>query len=122
MSYDIRFAVKVAGAADDVYAVIGEPERSSPTYNLGTMFRRCMDWDFKQSEWYPLQDVIPKVERGLHELRFNPAKYRQYEPDNGWGTIGSAIEALQSILTWCADEWRRGWNGDIPLDCIYMAW
>ena len=121
MSYDIRFGVKVAGAADDVYAVIGEPEYSSPTYNNREIFVKSMDWDYKQGEWYPMTDVLPKIERGIHELRFHPEKYRGLEPDNGWGGIGSALKALESIVGWFS-SWDRGWNADIPIECIYMSW
>jgi len=82
MSYDIRFGVKVAEAPEDCYAVIGEPEYSSPTYNVGTIFRESMDWDFEQGKWYKVTDVIPKLERGVHELSFNAKAYRKHEPDN----------------------------------------
>ena len=43
MSYDLRIGVKVEGT--DIIAVIGEPEKSSPTYNLREMFVTCMDWN-----------------------------------------------------------------------------
>lgn len=121
MSYDVRFGVKVAGA-ENIYAIIGEPEYHSPTYNVGTIFRKSMDWDFKQSEWYPVNEVIPKLERGIHELRFDSNKYKQYEPDNGWGTVSSALRALESIVYWLSEGREMGWNGDIPLDYVYMTW
>lgn len=121
MSYDIRFGVKVAGAADDIYAVIGEPERSNPTYNNGPIFRKCMDWDYKQGEWYPMIEVMPKVERGIRELKFYPNKYKALEPDNGWGGVKSSLEALESIYGWF-NSWDMGWNEEIPLECIYMCW
>ena len=121
MSYDIRFAVKVAGA-EDVYAVIGEPEHNSPTYNNGGIFRKCMDWDYHQSEWYKLTEVIPYIERGIHELQFNKQEYKELEPDNGWGGISSALDALQSIMKWITQDREWSWNSDIPLDCIYMSW
>ena len=123
MSYDIRFAVKVAGT-EDIYAVIGEPDAHSPTYNVGTIFRKSTGWDFKQGIWYPVKEVLPMIEKGIHELSFNPEAYKQYEPDNGWGTVASARKALQSIRDWLADDndWQRGWNGDIPIEHIYMRW
>lgn len=122
MSYDIRFGVKVVGAKEDVYAVIGEPERSSPTYNNAQIFRKSMDWDYTQGEWYKLTDVIPCIERGIHELQFNRNAYKPLEPDNGWGGIDSSLKALQSIMQWITEELPRSWNEDIPLDCIYMRW
>ena len=124
MSYDIRFAVKVADH-EDLYAVIGEPEYSSPTYNIGDLFRKCMDWNFKQSEWYKVTEIIPHIERGIHELTFNKTKYKPLEPDNGWGSCESALNALKSILAWLTEDWsgiKGSWNASIPLDCIYMSW
>ena len=121
MSYDIRFNVKVAGA-ENVYAEIGRPEYDSPTYNVGTIFRKSMDWDFKQSEYYPMNEVLPKIEKGIHELQFNASKYKKYEPDNGWGSVSSALTALKSIMSWFTDPFNKGWDEDIPLECIYMRW
>lgn len=122
MSYDIRFGVKVAGT-ENVFAVIGEPQYSSPTYNLGKMFRKCMDWDYEQGQWYKMTDVLPKIERGIHELKFNEKTYLQYNPENGWGDTRSALNALQSILNWFdPNGYEMGWNEDIPIDCIYMRW
>lgn len=126
MSYDIRFGVKVAGAPDDCYAVIGEPEWASPTYNLREMFVKSMDWDYTQGEWYPITEVLPKINRGITELTRHQSRYLQYEPENGWGTIGSARHCLQSIIDYFKpDSWGGfygSWNSDIPLSCIYMCW
>lgn len=122
MSYDIRFGVRVAGAEADTYAVIGEPELASPTYNNADIFRKSMGWDYEQGEWYKVTDVIPYIERGIHELQFNKAAYKKLEPDNGWGGISSSLECLQSIMKWIAEDVEWSWNGDIPKDCIYMTW
>lgn len=125
MSYDITISVKVQGC--DKYAMIAEPEYSSPTYNIGAMLRACMDWDFSQSEidedgdyhtcYYPCDFVIDKVERGIRELRLNAKAYKEYEPSNGWGGIPSAITALESLRK-CIYEQAE----EIPLNCLYMSW
>lgn len=130
MSYDIRLAVAVAGApvnedGEPLYAVIDEPELASPTYNLGDMFRACTGWDFKQGKFYRVSEVLPLIEKGIHELRFNAKAYKKYEPDNGWGSIGGALEALESMLECIrrnapgSDNWS--WQ-EVPLDCLYIAW
>ena len=120
MSYDIRFGVKVAGA-EDVYAEIGRPEYDSPTYNDRDIFVACMGWDYQQGEWYSMTEVLPKIEHGIHELTHNAKAYRKLEPSNGWGGIGSALTALKSIIDWF-NSWDRGWDEDIPIECIYMRW
>lgn len=126
MSYDIRFGVKVAGAPDDCYAVIGCPEYDSPTYNLRDVFVKSMDWNYHQGEWYSITDVLPKIQKGIDELTQHPEKYKPLEPDNGWGTVGSAIKCLRSVVDYFSDDNWDGlggsWNADVPIDCIYMRW
>ena len=120
MSYDLRLGVKVEGT--DIIAVIAEPEYSSPTYNLSKMFRACMDWDYKQGEWYNVKEVLPHIERGIHELKFNSKAYKKYNPDNGWGDVGSALEALESLAK-CIAEQNNGWTWqDIPPEHLWMRW
>lgn len=45
MSYDLEILAKIENGD---YICIAEPRCSSPTYNLGKMFRIAMDWDFDQ--------------------------------------------------------------------------
>lgn len=56
MSYDIEICVKIDGL--DQYARIAEPEYASPTYNLGKMFRECMNWQYSQGEYYNCAQII----------------------------------------------------------------
>lgn len=123
MSYDIRIGVKVEGL--DVIAVIDEPEYSSPTYNLGKMFRACTGWDYKQGEWYNAAEVYPMITRGIEELEQNPGIYKQLNPPNGWGNIDSALKTLNSLKR-CIDEntgadvWSK-WQV-IPLKYLWVRW
>lgn len=127
MSYDIAIYVKVEGL--DKYAMIAEPECSSPTYNLGEMFRACMDWDFNQSEkddegkwhtcYYNCDFVINKVETGIRELRTKRRKYMQYNQPNGWGNIEIATRTLESLRD-CIYETSE--EKDIPIEHLYMSW
>lgn len=119
MSYDIYLGVRIHGT--DKYAIIGEPSYNSPTYNLGEMFRACMDWDFDQGEWYKVVDVLPNIERGIHELAFNRKKYEKYIPSNGWGSIGSALKCLESIKTYIQHH-VDGWEQEIPIEHLYIRW
>lgn len=125
MSYDIRIKVKVEGC--DKYVNVGVPEFDSPTYNLRNMFVACMGWDYKQGEHYPAKEVLGKLEKGIEELAVRPENYEQYNPENGWGSIDSAIEALRSArkcIRCCAEEFDDT-DLDIskyPLECLYFKW
>jgi hypothetical protein len=122
MSYDIRFGVKVEGMGGYI-ATIDEPEHSSPTYNLRNMFVACMDWDYEQGKWYNCAEVIPKFLRGVGELRSHPKKYEKYNAPNGWGTVGPALETLESVVKKAKEitEGRWTWN-EIPLEHLWMRW
>lgn len=126
MSYDIRFGVKVADVTPECFAVIGSPEYDSPTYNLRDIFVKAMDWDYHQGEWYPVTEVLPKVQRGITELTLHPEKYKALEPDNGWGSVRGAVCFLQSVMDYFKpDEWDGlygSWNANVPLEAIYMRW
>lgn len=115
MSYDIRICVKVEGV--DKYADIARPKYDSPTYNLGEMFRACMDWDFSQSKYYRCNEIIHNVERGIRELRTHRSEYEKYNPPNGWGTLDGAIEVLESLQTCIYEEAEY-----VPIEHLCMRW
>ena len=128
MSYDLRIAVKVAGTpkGEELYAVIDEPDLSSPTYNLGKMFRACTGWNYEHGKWYKVSDVYAKIERGILELTYNEQKYLPMNPENGWGDTKDALRALESLKE-CIDGIENphgcygGWNV-IPKGLLYVAW
>lgn len=125
MSYNIGIHVKVEGC--DKLAKIAEPEMSRPTYNLGKMFRACMDWDFYTVEkdengeyrvsYYPCSFVLEQVEHGLSELESNGIAYTQYTPSNSWANITTVWQVLQSLRE-CIHEQAV----EIPIECLYMSW
>ena len=122
MSYDVTFWLMTVhpDKYGEYYCPLHTPEHDHPTYNLGKMFRACMDWDFVQGAKYRLVEVIPKIEHGIHELRFNREKYKQYEPPNGWGTIDSALRCLTNWLEEISDPYGFTCNWDVKY--IWFSW
>lgn len=123
MSYDVRFAVETVkpNKHGERFAVVLVPEYDSPTYNLATMFRKSMGWDYEQGKWYPFDVFMPAIERGIHELTFNPEKYERYNPPNGWGTLEGALEALRNWYHELTDRWD-GIQNTWDLKDIWMEW
>lgn len=119
MSYDLRFYVKFNIENEDRYVTIGYPEYDNPTYNLGKMFRACMDWNYDQSTYYKLSDIEKNVLHGIQELKTHPDLYRQHEPENKWGTVESALECLTGLYR---DMHEISEEKGIPLDYLYLRW
>lgn len=115
MSYCIGVYVKVEGC--NKYVETTYPAYYKPTYNLGKLFRTCMNWNFKNSEYYRCDNVMEYVEKGIKELEHNSSKYAELLPSNGWGTMANAIETLRSIRECILEE-----NEDIPLEYLYLRW
>ena len=71
-----------------------------------------------------MSEVMEKVEHGIHEIKKDPMKFKKYEPDNGWGSVTSALECLKSIHEYFNPEnlWQLPFDEDIPMECIYMCW
>lgn len=112
MSYDLEILAKIESGD---YISIDEPENSSPTYNLGKMFRAAMDWDFDQGTIYNVADIFENIQRGITELERQPEKYVQYEPENRWGTVSDALEVLKSLKECILEQ-------DIDTKYLYMRW
>lgn len=112
MSYDLEILGKIENGQ---YIRIDEPRYSSPTYNLGKMFRVAMDWDFDQGTIYNIADIFENIQRGIAELERLPEKYVQYEPENKWGTVNGALDALRSLRDCILEQ-------DIDTKYLYMRW
>lgn len=112
MSYDLEILAKIENGQ---YICIDEPKHCSPTYNLGKMFRAAMDWDFDQGIIYNVADIFENIQRGIAELERQPEKYVQYEPENKWGTVSSALEDLRSLRDCILGQ-------DIDTKYLYMRW
>ena len=72
MSYDLEILAKIENGQ---YIRIAEPKYSSPTYNLGKMFRIAMDWDFDQGTIYNVADILDNIKRGISELERYTSEY-----------------------------------------------
>ena len=113
MSYDLELGVKTENR--NFILTLVQPEYSSPTYNLGEMFRKSMGWNFKQGKEYRVDKVLDKILKGINELTYFPEKYKKYEPDNGWGSVEGALGDLLSLAQAIKDS-------DVALDELYVRW
>ena len=101
MSYDIDFRVKVEGA--DEYISVGDCD-ANITWNVRKIIELStgLPWMNEENNGY-CKDIIPCIEKGLHELLNNPKKYKPYEAPNGWGTVDGTIIFYEDII----NAWRN---------------
>lgn len=97
MSYSINFKVKVEGLKDR-YVTVGNCE-ANITWNLREMIVKSTGLEWKNEENNGLcRDVIPHIIDGYAELLKYPEKYKQYEAENGWGTLEGCKKFFAQII------------------------
>ena len=101
MSYDISFKVKVEGV--DAWLDVGDCD-ANITWNVRKIIELStgLPWNNGKNNGL-VKDIIPSIEKGLHELVNYPHKYKPYEASNGWGTVEETIQFFDRILK----DWRE---------------
>ena len=96
MSYDIAFKVKVEGV--DQYVDVGECS-ANVTWNVRKMIEVAtgLPWINEANNGLCV-DVIPQIKKGYSELLNYPEKYKQYEAENGWGTVDGTLRFFKQII------------------------
>jgi len=77
------------------------------THNLGSMARAA---GIYEACWRPEEigavkasDIIPILERGLKDMKERPEYYKQFNPENGWGTYDEFVPWVESYLNACRE-------------------
>lgn len=105
MSYDVSFKVKIQDM--DKYVSVGNCN-ANITWNLRNMITEStgLKWENEANNGL-VKTVIPHIQSGLKQLLSYPSKYKQYEAENGWGTLEGCIMFFRNII--------RAWE-DFALD------
>ena len=75
------------------------------THNLNQM---AMKAGIYEAMWRPeeidcklAKDIIPLLEKGLEKLKKDPSFYKQWNPENGWGSYKGLVEFTEQYLEAC---------------------
>lgn len=47
------------------------------------------------------RDLIDPLQEGLHRLKSDPEKYKEFNPENGWGSYETLVEFVENLLNAC---------------------
>ena len=78
------------------------------THNLNTMAKEA---GIYQHLWRPdeiditkAQQLIEPLESGLNLLKSDPARFKQFNPKNGWGTYDGLVVFVENYLRECREN------------------
>lgn len=114
MSLDVRLTIRTGvkykrwDEYDNEYVESEVTERvfdRNITHNLNKMADKA---GIYEPLWRPdeigietASQLIEPLKKGLLALEADPAYYKTFEPDNGWGTYGSLVELVRTYLAAC---------------------
>lgn len=102
----VHFSLSRTGKFDDNGETFSQELFSiSITHNLCRMAIESglynIIWRPEENGFNKASDAIQALNDGYQELRDNPIEYRQYNPENGWGSYDSFCESVKSIIHAC---------------------
>lgn len=56
------------------------------------------EYKFESSHEMKASDIEQKLSEGLTELENNPEKYKEFNPENGWGTYDGLVQFAKKYL------------------------
>ena len=92
----------------EINEYIGETDivfHGNITHNLGKMAKHVGVYNHL---WKPddvgviyANELIFPLRKGIHQMKINPDKYKEFNPDNGWGTYENLLELMENYLNKC---------------------
>ena len=76
---------------------------SGLTYNLRPMIVAATWVGPRDLHGRKAEDVRRCIEPGLQDMVADPAWYRQYNPENGWGTYEGCVRVLTRLVELCRE-------------------
>lgn len=105
MSYDISLMIPVKGTQEFIEAPQTACESPNITWNVREMIIAATGLDTwsAETDMGLAKDIIPAIRHGLEELTGHPEKYKQYEAENGWGTVRGTATFFSKVIR-CYDR------------------
>ena len=82
------------------------------THNLTGMWKEAGIYSaLYESKGKTAKEVLPSLEKGLHLMKNEPERFKQYDSPNGWGTYKDALPWLSELVA----EFKRFPDGIIEI-------
>jgi len=101
----------------NVYLMVTKPVEvydANITHNLNIMAAKCIVapnlslynvlWRPDEHELVYARDIIEHLTNGLDDLISNPEFYKQFNPENGWGSYDGLVKFVDDYLNACIEN------------------
>jgi hypothetical protein len=63
-------------------------------------------WNPHTQGWLYAREIIPALEEGLKQLKADPEHFKQFNPENGWGSYENLVSVTENYLAACK-KWKH---------------
>lgn len=98
MSYDVSLEMDAGGPSPMDYYVGNYTSNVVPIWTKAMYGHEFAGFDGRQA-----RECVPYLDEGIRQIETWPERFRELEPENGWGNLEGAMEYLVK----CRDAFLR---------------
>ena len=96
MSYDIYLEMDAGGPRPMSVEVGNYTSNAVPIWTQALYGKSLADYDGREA-----RTVVEELEFGLEQIDMYPERFRDLEPENGWGDLEGATQYLRKLKDMC---------------------
>lgn len=100
-SANITHNLNTMAEAAGIYDALWRPYKLNENYNPQIESNYDAQYEFENNCVIKAFDLIEPLRNGLHKLKLEPDKYKEFNPDNGWGTYEGLVKFVEDYLNAC---------------------
>lgn len=85
-----------------LYETIWRPHRLKKGYDIAEDDYNS-ELEFEDANPSQAFEIIPRLEKGIERMKSNPKHFKEFNPENGWGTYEGLLSMSEEYLEACKE-------------------
>lgn len=98
LTHNLNVMADIAG----LYEALWRPHRLRKEYNIPEKDHE-VEWAFEDANPIKAEEIVSTLEDGLKKLKADPEYFKQFNPENGWGTYEQLVKTTEKYLEACKE-------------------
>lgn len=98
ITHNLNLMAEKAG----LYEALWRPYQLKETYNIPEG-DDVGEFNFEEENMVIASELVPVIEKGLKDLKDRPEYFKEFNPENGWGSYDSLLRFTEKYLEACKE-------------------
>ncbi len=99
---NITHNLNVMAEKAGLYEALWRPYQLKETYNIPEG-DDAGEFNFEEENMVIASELVPVIEKGLNDLKDRPEYFKEFNPENGWGSYDSLLRFTEKYLEACKE-------------------